>query len=213
MITDAIKAKMTGDRPDLGRAIAPFSRSDTRKAVWQLINTIIPYLGLMVLMTVSVVRGWHYFLTLWLAVHTVEFAFMILIFVHDFCLDSFFSSRRANRISAKLSTVSILASFMLGSRNETQHKKAATVGPFYAPISTPRWVPFACRFPVDTCLSFQPGPCLPWSTFSKILARLIRNPAILPPLTNVRMNNALTIAGKRPSIAVMLLSIGPRWSF
>jgi len=85
-------------RPDWLRSIAAFSRSDTRKAVWQLINTVGPYLAVMGLMVFSVVRGWPYPVTLALAVPAAGLAIRIFILFHDCCHDSFFASRRANRI-------------------------------------------------------------------------------------------------------------------
>jgi omega-6 fatty acid desaturase (delta-12 desaturase) len=125
MITDAIKAKMTGDRPDWGRAIAPFSRSDTRKAVWQLINTIIPYLGLLALMTVSVVRGWPYYLTLGLALPAGAFAIRIFIFFHDCCHNSYFSSQRANRIVGYITGILTFTPFDDWKRNHNIHHATA----------------------------------------------------------------------------------------
>jgi len=98
MLKESLKAKMPNRRPEWSRAIAAFSRSNTRKAVWQLINTIVPYLALLALMTYSVVRGWPYPVTLALAVPATSLLIRIFIFFHDCCHDSYFSSRRANRI-------------------------------------------------------------------------------------------------------------------
>ncbi|PJA76083.1 fatty acid desaturase [bacterium CG_4_9_14_3_um_filter_65_15] len=85
-------------RPDWIRSVAEFNRSDTRKAVWQLINTVVPYLAAMGLMVFSVLRGWPYPVTLALAVPAAGLAIRLFILFHDCCHDSFFTSRRANRI-------------------------------------------------------------------------------------------------------------------
>ncbi len=89
---------MSGDRSNWSRAIAAFSRSDTRKAVWQLVNTIVPYFAVLSLMAFSVVRGWPYLVTVALALPASALAMRIFIFFHDCCHGSFFASKRANRI-------------------------------------------------------------------------------------------------------------------
>jgi len=98
MNSDSIKARIQGGRPDWSRSIAAFSRSDTRKAVWQLANTIVPYLVLMALMVFSRVRGWPYPVTLAIGIPVAALQLRIFIFFHDCCHDSFFASRRANRV-------------------------------------------------------------------------------------------------------------------
>jgi omega-6 fatty acid desaturase (delta-12 desaturase) len=86
------------NRPDWGRAIAVFGRASTRKAVWQLINSVVPYLAVLAVMVVSVVRGWPYPITLALAIPAAGMSARIFIIFHDCCHDSFFTSRRANRL-------------------------------------------------------------------------------------------------------------------
>ena len=105
MFQDSLRARMPGRRPDFSRAIAAFSRSDTRKAVWQLVNTVVPYLALMALMVVSRVRGWPYAVTLAMALPAAALQIRIFIFFHDCCHDSFFASRRANRITGYLTGI------------------------------------------------------------------------------------------------------------
>ncbi|WP_236026206.1 fatty acid desaturase [Alicyclobacillus suci] len=76
--------------------IALFQKSDTRKSVWQLINTIVPFLGLWwaayLCLSVSV------WLTLPLAILASGFFVRIFIIFHDCCHHSFFKTRRANEI-------------------------------------------------------------------------------------------------------------------
>jgi omega-6 fatty acid desaturase (delta-12 desaturase) len=112
-------------RPDWLNAIAAFNRSDTRKAVWQLINTIVPYLALMALMTVSVVRDWPYFVTLLLAIPTAGFSIRIFIFFHDCCHDSYFASRRANRILGTITGILTLTPFDAWKRSHNVHHATA----------------------------------------------------------------------------------------
>lgn len=125
MFSDSLIAKMPTGRPDWGRAIAPFSRSDTGKAVWQLTNTIVPYLGILALMTVSVVRGWPYPLTLALALPASGLALRIFIFFHDCCHDSYFTSRKANRIVGYITGILTFTPFDDWKRNHNIHHATA----------------------------------------------------------------------------------------
>jgi omega-6 fatty acid desaturase (delta-12 desaturase) len=125
MFTDALKSEIPGGRQEWGRAIAPFSRSDTGKAVWQLTNTIVPYLALLALMTVSVVRGWPYPVTLALALPAAGLAMRIFIFFHDCCHDSYFSSRRANRIVGYITGILTFTPFEDWKRSHNIHHATA----------------------------------------------------------------------------------------
>ena len=65
--------------PDWYPVLATFRNSDTRKATWQLINTIVPYSGLWYLMIRSTQLGYSYALTLILALPAA--AFMVRLFI------------------------------------------------------------------------------------------------------------------------------------
>ncbi len=94
--TDTVKRQVV--HSDWYRALSKYEKPDFRKATWQLINTILPYLGLWVLMTFMVRRGFSYGLILPLVVVASGLLVRIFIFFHDCTHDSFFTSRRANRI-------------------------------------------------------------------------------------------------------------------
>ena len=125
MLTDTIRAKMPAGRSDWSRAIAAFSKSDGRKAAWQLINTIVPYLALLALMTVCLVQGWPYFITLLLALPAAGLAIRIFIFFHDCCHDSYFTSRRANRIVGFITGVLTFTPFDDWKRSHNIHHATA----------------------------------------------------------------------------------------
>jgi len=125
MLKDTLRARMPAGRPEWSRAIAAFSRSDTRKAVWQLVNTIVPYLAFMALMVFSVVRGWPYVVTLALALPASAFTIRIFIFFHDCCHDSFFASRRANRIVGYITGVITFTPFEDWKRSHNIHHSTA----------------------------------------------------------------------------------------
>jgi len=74
--------------------IAPFQKSDIRKSLWQLTNTIVPFLVLWCLAYLSLsVSIW---ITLFLTIPAAGFAVRSFIIFHDCCHDSFFKSQRAN---------------------------------------------------------------------------------------------------------------------
>lgn len=80
----------------LNKLLAPYQRADTRKALWQLANTLLPFLGLLYLMIRSLEIS--YWLTLALALPTAGFMVRLFIFFHDCGHNSFFPSRKANKI-------------------------------------------------------------------------------------------------------------------
>ncbi len=80
----------------LSQAIAPYQRPDVRRSLWQLTNSLIPYIGLWILMV------WGLSVSIWipLALAPLAGGFMIRLFIifHDCGHGSFFRSRRANEI-------------------------------------------------------------------------------------------------------------------
>ena len=109
----------------VAREIAAFARSDTRKAIQQLLNTVLPYLGLLALMVHGVTAGWPYALVLVLAVPAAGLAARIFIFFHDCCHGSFFRSRRANRIVGTLAGILTFTPFDAWKRSHNIHHATA----------------------------------------------------------------------------------------
>lgn len=79
----------------LAPLLAPYQRADTRRALIQLVTTLLPFLGLTVLMALSLRVS--YGLTLLLALPTAGLLVRLFIFFHDCGHNSFFPSRSANR--------------------------------------------------------------------------------------------------------------------
>ncbi|RMF66934.1 MAG: fatty acid desaturase [Calditrichaeota bacterium] len=78
------------------QAIAPYTRPVTWRSVWQVINSVIPYLALWYLMYLSL--GVSYWLTLGLAVLASGFLMRSFIILHDCGHGAFFKSQKANDI-------------------------------------------------------------------------------------------------------------------
>jgi omega-6 fatty acid desaturase (delta-12 desaturase) len=83
--------------PDWRRAVVPFQQADTRRSVWQLLNSLLPYFALLVLMYASL--SVSYWLTLALAVLASGFMMRVFIIFHDAGHGSFFRSQRANDVT------------------------------------------------------------------------------------------------------------------
>ena len=94
--SDAVKGKAA--RPDWYKSVARYQRPDLRRAVWQLVDTLVPYAALWVVMVRTVQLGISYWVTLALAVVAAGFMARIFIIFHDCGHGSFFASRRANTI-------------------------------------------------------------------------------------------------------------------
>ena len=75
-----------------------FQEKSLRKAIWQLVDTFIPYFFLWYLMIRTIKLGYSYLLTLALALPAAAFLARIFIFFHDCVHGSFFASDRANTI-------------------------------------------------------------------------------------------------------------------
>ena len=81
---------------ELNTVLAPYQKSDTRHSIVQLANTLVPYFALWVLMALSLQVS--YALTLALAVVAALFLVRVFIFFHDCGHNSFFPSKKMNKI-------------------------------------------------------------------------------------------------------------------
>lgn len=111
-------------RPDWYPALAPFARPDARRAVWQLVNTLVPYAAVWAAMAYLAPR--HPWLMLALSVPAAGLLVRAFIIFHDCCHGSFLPSPRANRIVGYLTGLLTLMPFDLWRRAHLQHH--ATVG-------------------------------------------------------------------------------------
>ncbi|KMJ57479.1 fatty acid desaturase [Bacillus sp. LL01] len=81
---------------NLKKQVAPFEKSQTKKSIWQLINTLAPFFLLWYLTYISL--SVSYWLALVPAIFAAGFMTRIFIIFHDCTHHSFFKSRKWNRI-------------------------------------------------------------------------------------------------------------------
>jgi omega-6 fatty acid desaturase (delta-12 desaturase) len=80
---------------ELNKVLAPYQKANTRRSLWQLANTLIPYAILWYLMYLSI--GVSYWLTLGLALVASGFMMRIFIMFHDCGHNSFFPNKTWNK--------------------------------------------------------------------------------------------------------------------
>jgi acyl-lipid omega-6 desaturase (Delta-12 desaturase) len=93
-----VEAKGPPGLPSWYQATARFEQPDIRKAAWQIIDTLVPYFLLWSVMIWAVHTGAPYWVILLLTVPAGLFMVRLFILFHDCAHQSFFSSKRANRI-------------------------------------------------------------------------------------------------------------------
>jgi omega-6 fatty acid desaturase (delta-12 desaturase) len=98
-MTNDLNSPKDASRIDTSRwkeIVARYQKSSTGQAVWQIVNTIIPYVALWYLMYLSLAVS--YWLVVPLAVLAGAFVVRVFIISHDCGHGSFFKSRKANDI-------------------------------------------------------------------------------------------------------------------
>jgi len=101
------------------RVLAPYKKADTRRAVFQVMNTAIPFFALWALMVASLQIS--YALTLLLAVPTAGLLVRLFIIQHDCGHGSFFRSQRANHVLGFLLGVFTLTPYRYWRRTHAIH--------------------------------------------------------------------------------------------
>jgi omega-6 fatty acid desaturase (delta-12 desaturase) len=81
---------------ELSKNIEKYQRQSLPKSIWQIVNTLIPYIGLWVLIIYSLTVSW------WITAYLIPIAagFLVRLFIifHDCGHGSYFKSQRANQI-------------------------------------------------------------------------------------------------------------------
>ena len=99
--------------------LAPFKKADPRRAVIQLLTTVVPFIALWILMLLSL-RG-PYLITLLLAIPTAGLMVRMFIIQHDCGHGSFFPSPRANHALGFLLGVATLTPYRYWRRTHAIH--------------------------------------------------------------------------------------------
>lgn len=101
------------------RAVAKYEKPHLGRSLWQVANTIVPYLALWWLMVRSTEIS--YWLTLALAFPAAGFMVRTFILFHDCCHGSFFRSHRANNILGLITGVMTLTPYSEWRRSHSIH--------------------------------------------------------------------------------------------
>lgn len=112
-------------RQELIQAISKYAQASYRQAFWQVANTLLPYLGLWILMMVSVVYELPYWTTLLLSVPAAAFLVRLFILFHDCCHGAFFPSRPANRLFGYITGILTFTPFEDWRRTHIIHHSAS----------------------------------------------------------------------------------------
>ena len=97
--------------PDWHPQLLSFKNSDNRKAVWQLVNTLVPYGCLWYLMILSMPQGKPSMATFALVVFAAAFLVRIFILFHDCVHGSLFVSKKVNTFFGYILGVLVFTSF------------------------------------------------------------------------------------------------------
>lgn len=122
MFDDSIKHI---SRPRWYYEIKDYEQPSLRTAVVQILNTFIPYFILLGLMVYTVRSGYSYLITLTLAAAAAAFMVRIFVLFHDCTHNSFFASKRANRILGYIAGVLTLTAYEDWQWCHSQHHKTA----------------------------------------------------------------------------------------
>jgi omega-6 fatty acid desaturase (delta-12 desaturase) len=125
-------------------ATSRFEAPSGGRAAWQLANTLLPYLGLLALMTWTVRTGRPYAVTLGLAVPAAGFMVRLFILFHDCVHGSFIRSARLRRALGRTLGVLVFTPFTHWGRSHLGHHvtSGTSIGaesetsPFSPPTST-----------------------------------------------------------------------------
>ncbi|MFJ7941608.1 fatty acid desaturase [Peribacillus sp. NPDC096622] len=193
----------------LRKQIAPFEQSTTKQSIWQIINTLGPFIILWYLAYISL--SVSYWLALIPAVFAAGFLTRIFIIFHDCTHHSFFKDRRANRIVGTIMGVLTLFPFdQWGHEHSVHHATSGnldkrgtgdiwtlTVDEY---LAAPLKLRFAYRFYRNPLVMFGLGPIYVFL----LKNRFNRKGARKKEKMNTYLTNALIVA----LVALLCLAVG-----
>lgn len=108
-------------RPDWYKETSRYGHPNLQKAIWQLLNTFIPYIALWGLMIYTIQQEYPYWTTLALTPIAGLLLVRIFIFFHDCCHGSFFATQRANRVLGYIAGILTFTPYDDWRRNHAIH--------------------------------------------------------------------------------------------
>jgi acyl-lipid omega-6 desaturase (Delta-12 desaturase) len=153
-----------GDGRDWSRALSVYEKPDRRLAIWQLLNTVLPYLLAWAGMVWMLRAGLPYWSILPLLFLAAALLVRIFIIFHDCCHGSFFPSRVANAIAGYLTGLLAFTPYEAWRHPHNRHH--ATTGDLDRRGVGDVWT-----------LTVEEYRAAPW--YRRLGYRLFRNPVVL----------------------------------
>ncbi|TFH64607.1 MAG: fatty acid desaturase, partial [Candidatus Zixiibacteriota bacterium] len=123
MSIDSNHSNPTVKQRTIMSVVAPYQRPSRLRSNWQLVNSILPYFGLLVAMYFSLAIS--YWLTLAIAVIAAGFLVRIFILFHDCCHRSLFKSRKANSVWGVITGIISFTPYQLWQRKHNIHHETS----------------------------------------------------------------------------------------
>lgn len=111
---------------DINKLVRPFAVPSNARAIWQITNTLIPYLGLIYLMYFMINKGVPYIFVLALSIIPGLFLVRVFIFFHDCTHKSFMANKKVMNILGHIFGILVFTSFYRWQREHVKHH--STVG-------------------------------------------------------------------------------------
>jgi len=169
MTSNANNKQKSSSSSDWFKNIARFEKPTLRQSIWQIINTLIPYLVLWIIMLYAMKEGYPYWMILLLSVPAGLFMVRLFILFHDCTHWSFFSSKRANSLFGFFSGILTFTPYAKWQASHWRHH--ATVGDldrrgsgdFWTMtkeeyLKAPKWLKFVYRLARNPFVMFILGP-------------------------------------------------------
>jgi acyl-lipid omega-6 desaturase (Delta-12 desaturase) len=164
---ESAKSAPSTPQPEWKEIVLKYQRPALKHSLWQLINTLVPYVGLWVLMYVFLNVSW--WLTAACAVLAGGFLIRVFIIFHDCGHGSFFRSHRANHVVGVVTGLLCLTPFAHWRWEHAAHHATAgdldrrgtgdvwtmTVKEY---LEAPRWKRLAYRFARNPIVLFVIAP-------------------------------------------------------
>jgi omega-6 fatty acid desaturase (delta-12 desaturase) len=111
----------TAAKPAWYKNLTRYDALDLRRAVWQLVNTFVPFVLLWVVMVLLLRRGYSYWLILPLMIVNAGLMVRIFIFFHDAVHGSFFKSPLANKVLGYVAGILTFSPYEEWRRSHSAH--------------------------------------------------------------------------------------------